>query len=220
MSEEMVIEKESQWNNSLMTLDEISDRLGMPIDYGIREAVTGMNMLGFPTSGSCGGHLDEDRLAFPYLQGEETGEPTYRYAGEEDVLLDLAKKYGVSIEEIRTSDANEAYREYQMSISELPETEEYKEWYERNIALVARVETLLSQFNETHQTNKAVRLTLVPMYPCYRIEPRFDREIAVDPHNGLPIPGDPELGALVTSAQEEMRAFADYLKMRFLSEGK
>lgn len=45
----------------------ITDRLGRPIDKGIRQAVTVFRYIGLSTSGSCHGHLSR-ALAYPWIE--------------------------------------------------------------------------------------------------------------------------------------------------------
>lgn len=52
--------KIQKYNKVLKSLESITDNLGMPIDKRIRKTVVLFNLLGFPTSGSCGGHIEED----------------------------------------------------------------------------------------------------------------------------------------------------------------
>ena len=50
------------------SLDGIGDKIGMPIDQGIKKTVALLNLLGFPTSGSCEGHVDVDHgLLTPWV---------------------------------------------------------------------------------------------------------------------------------------------------------
>lgn len=46
--------------------DKIIDRLGMPIDKGIKKAVTGLWLNGIETTGSCEGHLLSG-LPYPWV---------------------------------------------------------------------------------------------------------------------------------------------------------
>lgn len=55
---------EQKWNEISEKIDSMTDRLGMPVDEGIKEAVIALNCLGFMTTGSCFGH-----------EGRETGGP-------------------------------------------------------------------------------------------------------------------------------------------------
>lgn len=59
-------------------VDEITDRLGMPVDEGIKQTVIYLQALGFPTNGSCEGHPNKKHgLDFPWVDvGEE--HPTHK----------------------------------------------------------------------------------------------------------------------------------------------
>lgn len=67
------------WRRARRDADQLVDRVGYPIDGGIKETVAVLRALGIPTSGSCEGHPDRG-LAFPwvdvrhpYLFGEHEG---------------------------------------------------------------------------------------------------------------------------------------------------
>lgn len=51
-------EKQRRWDEIAAEVDQITDRLGKPIDPGIRETVIGLMASGFDTEQSCEGHLD------------------------------------------------------------------------------------------------------------------------------------------------------------------
>lgn len=54
-----------KWNEGLKQADLIADKLGMPIDEGIKELLIGLWVQQIPTNSSCAGH--EDRGVFPYI---------------------------------------------------------------------------------------------------------------------------------------------------------
>src|SRR5260221_6862287 len=54
----MMDEKPQQWRDLTVRISGIADKLGMPIDAGIRETVIALNALGFTTRQSCESHLD------------------------------------------------------------------------------------------------------------------------------------------------------------------
>jgi metal-dependent amidase/aminoacylase/carboxypeptidase family protein len=53
-------QKEQRWQEIAARVDKITDRLGNPVDEGIKETVIVLNLLGFPTIMSCEGHLDHE----------------------------------------------------------------------------------------------------------------------------------------------------------------
>lgn len=50
-------DKQANWRQALRRARNISDKLGMPIDKEVVATVAVMNLLGFNTTGSCGGHV-------------------------------------------------------------------------------------------------------------------------------------------------------------------
>jgi hypothetical protein len=51
------IEKEQEWHKISENIELATDRLGRPIDKGIKESVIALNALGLQTRASCEGHL-------------------------------------------------------------------------------------------------------------------------------------------------------------------
>lgn len=60
------MKKQAIWDAEKVIVDSITDRLGMPIDSGIKETVIVLRLLGFKTSQSCEGHSDR-ALPFPWV---------------------------------------------------------------------------------------------------------------------------------------------------------
>jgi len=78
-----IISKQRLWNETLQSLDLITDRLGKPIELGIRETCAALMINGLPTTQSCEGHLDDHGLPYPWV---DIG-PQYQ-----DLGTDLNKK--------------------------------------------------------------------------------------------------------------------------------
>lgn len=74
--------KQKLWEEKLKHLDLIRDRLGQPIDQGIKETCAAFIVNGLPTTQSCEGHLNEG-VPYPWV---DIG-PEY-----EDLGNDLNKK--------------------------------------------------------------------------------------------------------------------------------
>lgn len=79
--------QELQWPTSWEEAEDfarrLTDALGCTIDDGIVETVVALNLLGFRTSQSCEGHLDEG-LAYPWIDFQ-TGEcPAWYEQAQED----------------------------------------------------------------------------------------------------------------------------------------
>ncbi|MFH1129559.1 MAG: hypothetical protein V1686_02380 [Patescibacteria group bacterium] len=61
-------EREGRIKDIERQVDEIADKLGMPIDKEIKDAVVALNVWGIPTSQSCEGHLQEKGASFPWIE--------------------------------------------------------------------------------------------------------------------------------------------------------
>lgn len=69
-------EREQRLLEIAAEIDKIRDRLGKPVDEGIKDTLTALLAQGFETSGSCEGHDDQGRaVALPWVD-IETAEPT------------------------------------------------------------------------------------------------------------------------------------------------
>jgi hypothetical protein len=62
-SQPFLLAADARWASGRREVDWLTDHLGRPVDPGIKLAVTGLRANGFPTSGSCEGHL---KRALPY----------------------------------------------------------------------------------------------------------------------------------------------------------
>ncbi len=49
-----------KYNEVLKEVDQLADKLGLPIDEHIKTVVIGLRMHDFPTSASCEGHLEDE----------------------------------------------------------------------------------------------------------------------------------------------------------------
>lgn len=58
------------WSATEQEIESITDGLGKPIDNNIKQAVIALRVYGFPTTGSCEGHLDWG-LPYPWIDVNE-----------------------------------------------------------------------------------------------------------------------------------------------------
>jgi hypothetical protein len=59
-------------------VDKIADKLGMPVDQGIKELVVAIQAQGLETSGSCEGHIGDGVLSIPWVAVETPGPEGWR----------------------------------------------------------------------------------------------------------------------------------------------
>lgn len=198
------LEKQQAWNTALADLERVVDGLGLQIEESIKETVVAFNINGIPTDSSCGGHIEPERLSFPYVMGQALGEPEFRYEGEEAIVHDIAEKYNLKRWRDLFGDSS-AEKEYDARTAELLETKEYSEWYAKNTPLTESVQKLVTEFNATRTRTL---LHLSPIYPGFRVEANDKKKIPSDPE---------ETKAEIRLAQEEFRAFTEFLKERYFA---
>ncbi len=132
-------QRKEQWEQTLAGLDRIRDGLGHGIEEGIKEAVVGLQLRGFKTTGSCEGHNDWG-LPYPWVQTQAEGEPQYRWESEEDMRQQIMAELHVRPEELErgSSAYSQEKRERGQDVfferlpDDAPETREYVEWSQRN----------------------------------------------------------------------------------------
>lgn len=61
-------EKEEKLRAARLWTETITDKLGHPIDAGIKETIAILHAMGLNTTSSCAGHTGEDGIGFPYVE--------------------------------------------------------------------------------------------------------------------------------------------------------
>lgn len=96
-----------RWRRMMDAVGRVTDRLGKPVDPGIREAVAALNLVGLATVQSCEGHVNDGGHGLPapwvdFARADEGGDPGDRaralldefYApGRRQVAADLRLRY-------------------------------------------------------------------------------------------------------------------------------
>jgi len=149
-------------------VENIGDRLGKPIDEGIKETVVMFKANELPTSDSCEGHIERG-LPVPYVEVSAPNEPEERFIGQNEAFEKVAKKYNITVEEAKTSKIDEAYWEAMKECSQNEETEEYKKWNEENKKLLAKGRNLLDEFYKDRQVEPNVKLEIEEGVGNFRI---------------------------------------------------
>jgi len=119
-SSENLDEKEEKINEARNRVEKITDRLGKPIDDGIKESVIAFMVNEFPTSSSCEGHLSDEphrkRFSFPQVrvyapepEGWRESEEKQRQWSEENAVY--RKRIDKLLDEFYTGrDIDEEYK--------------------------------------------------------------------------------------------------------------
>jgi hypothetical protein len=93
--------QEQCWQEAASKVASITDALGMPIDEGIREMVIALNVLGIQTLASCEGHGDHG-VASPWVDiGARDARPFAQKAFLKQQAVEQAREQGVSLEQRR-----------------------------------------------------------------------------------------------------------------------
>ncbi len=146
----------------------IADRTGKPIDKNIRETVVMFEANGLSTSSSCEGHIEKG-LVVPYMEVSTPNEPEERFINQNKIFEKVAKKYNITPEQVKTSKINEAYWEAMKECSRNEETEEYKNWKEKNKKLMQKAAKLLEEFYKERQVELNIKLQIDETADSFRI---------------------------------------------------
>lgn len=149
-------------------VENIGDRLGRPIDEGIKETVVMFKASELPTSDSCEGHIARG-LPVPYVEVSAPNQPEKRFIGQNESFEKAARKYNMTIEEAKTSKIDEAYWEAVKECSQNEETEEYKKWNKENEKLLAKGHNLLEEFYKERKVEPDVKLQIEEGVGDFRI---------------------------------------------------
>lgn len=89
-----------KWDETRKFVEGLADKLGHPTDEGIKEPLVALNVLGFETKASCEGHLDWGH-AYPWVMiGSSETEKAWEKVTEAFEKEDEAKAQGKSEEEV------------------------------------------------------------------------------------------------------------------------
>lgn len=208
-------EKQDEWDITLRNLDFICDALEKPVDEEIKEVIVALNVNAIPTNGSCGGHIKEKEMRFPYVMGSPADEPEYRFVGEEELVKELIKKHNLESKKDIFSDnkiENEYYQRVEGDLG-CEETEEYKNWDKKVDALNEKVSSLIDEFykNRAGAHNRILRL--MPIFGNYYIESkpsRFSRDDIIEVSE--------KTKEELCIARKEFNDFKEFLKQKFFQD--
>ena len=162
-------EKESAWQREFQRLEQVGDKLGYRIDPGIKEAIVAFVLNGFPTYGSCEGHLEErwDKMIklHPYI-AVGIDEPPERYVGEAEIKQRIADQFHIAPDEVGEHDmAMRAYWDY-IQDHDVEETEKFKAVRTKNEILRKDFAALLDEFYKEQQQPSERPITIHDIGPA------------------------------------------------------
>lgn len=222
------LSKERELEEIRRKVDEIRDQLGMAVDEGIKETVVMLIALGFPTSGSCEGHI-ERALPMPWVDITVPNRPEEQFVGEkeikEKVFKEIAEKYKITIKEIESGENINAYREAMIEVQKLlgeaEMTEEYKKWLEEYGKLLNKLNELLKEFYQGREVDEVVKLRIEKIgHDTFRIHNggeyyKYYCELEKTEFNEEEKKKRKEI---LDRCREEMQAFTEFLKKKYFSE--
>jgi hypothetical protein len=222
VSEKVKSAQEIQWEQKRAEVEKITDDLGRGIDEGIKETIIALNVNGIPTSQSCEGHFEGESdhgYPMPWVMVEAPNRPEWRYENEEEILKQVAEKYGITTEETRRARNEEAWKEYLRLAGGQKETTEYKIWDEENTRLFAKVEALLKEFYTERNVPDEIRIIIDKgagwldvhgggkFYIPNAEKERLQTELTEEERKHIP--------EVFKNCQKEMQDFTAFLKNKF-----
>lgn len=188
-------QKEQRWQEMVAQMDKITDRLGRPIDEGIKETVIVLNLLGFPTTMSCEGHATR-AVGGPWVDMRPEGIEALRAQWDQAERACQAAR-----EEKRPSEEMDGlYQALRAARKELDAPV---------LQLAARLMAYLVEFYQERVVPHDRRLVLHDFLATFRLQSQgvFLQEIA----------DVPQREAKLLEYQEEMRTFTAFLKAHYFA---
>lgn len=215
-------EKELQWEKKMEEINEITDAKGKGIDEGIKETVVAFHINELHTNDSCEGHFDRGSPA-PYIEVTAPHRPETRFVGEKELYERIAEKYNISVDELLRSDNEKAWAEVQQALNKMEETQEYKEWNQKNEKLKNNILKLLDEFYDKRHVSPDTRLEVEDMVEGFRVhnggeDYRIFIEMGGEGKNMRETLHDTEkiqLSERTARYKKEMKDFTEFLKKKY-----
>lgn len=183
--------KQTQWQSIVAFVGSLTDARGQPVDPGIREAVAGLLALGFPTDGSCAGHLDHGVTA-PWIDiGQNLPERFFR----------LFAKVGLPHQPGKPPQVNDVFATYP----------ELRALYQTNLRRHGSLHLLLHALYRTRLSPQDARLVL-RVIGCYGVVRLISHGARLQAQR---TPQQREIRLRLY--QQEMQAFAAFCKMHYFA---
>lgn len=171
--------KEKQWSEIADRIEKITDKLGMPIDAGVRESIIALRAFGINTDASCEGH-SERALPAPWIS----------FSSKENGVL------REKLKEVR----NEGNKDEERKISQIMR--------KNSILEQGKLILLLDEFYRDRIVPYDVRLIITPIRGNTLESQGADLlEIETD---------ESKRQQKSSEYKEEMKAFTDFLKRKYL----
>lgn len=204
-------EREQIWQGVSDLVDNCRDKLGYPIESGIKPVVIGLNAHGINTTMSCEGHTDRGRI-YPWVD-VGFSDPSELFVGEFRLKQPLVERFGVDIEELDEAAKNnpELAKELRRIDEELNEaalTPECEEARRKKREHIVKTQALLDEFYNARKVSEEIKLHMdqrsLHSGPNDNKEFRDKRQLFVS-----------LMARRLPEYQTEMTTFAEFLKQKF-----
>lgn len=204
------IEKQSIWNEWSKKVEKITDGLDYHIDSGIKESVIALNVFGIKTDGSCEGHLDRG-LPYPWIDVQIISDEMHdEFTHSQEII---AKKKYKNEEEFKKDNPVMHQKLIEIRAKYIEESKRIK----------SRIDALLDEFYMKHNPHSPeTKITPHESPNGFRIEAYGSRGLGLGNWKKY----DDKIAKLsfkekelyLKNNQNEMKAFTDFLKNKFLNE--
>lgn len=164
-------ETQKKYEEILAKLDTVVDGIGMEMDEDIKRPVAALNLMGFNTTASCGGHFEkqESGLCTPWVDIASPDEPKEKFVGEKEIKLMITQKYGVTMKDINSGIAPEAENEMYQELEKSELTPEFIEWAKKNEEMRMKMQKLLEEFYVSREVLDNIRIKIRDIEYFFRI---------------------------------------------------
>lgn len=205
------------WNGILNRLDKTRDGLGLGLDSNIVETVASCIAHGFVTRQSCGGHLEPERLRYPWIDIIAPNEPKIEFVHEQEVISRAAKRSGVHPSKLFQSNVGyDAFWEELVLLNpDYERTPEYDQWL--NTCSIAQRD--LAVFLEIYQKESPPFPLPTPFVTNGSLATVLREEINSLPRRVLSEIDTRQVMRDIQESQAAMERFGSWMKDRFFREG-
>lgn len=212
--------RREKWEKITNEIEHTADRLGCPIDKGIRKTVIALNVFGINTAQSCEGHSGKHGAGTPWIDIEATNEPEECYNNQKKILARVAEENNITMEEL---DDKEEYQEIMIEAwqecVDNGKTKETIAWQEENNKLRIMLESVLDEFYANKDVSEYIKIRLLKDggWGRFRIISGAEEDYYRESKNEN---GKNKLKERIKTYRKEMDGFAKFLKGKFFAEGE
>lgn len=213
----------------LTELKGVSDALGHEIENGIKETVATLQLLGFPTTGSCEGHSDWG-LPYPWVDIAMPDMPEFEYVGQARTRKRILSDLNATEDDLQgPTMSDEILEKYEIAYGHWLDThrvrvtEKYKEWAMHNEMMYSRFQGWIEDFDRENTGNGDLHIQSDRFGNFLRICVH-DEHVSHDEKDAKRViqkeiePSD-ALASRLLDRQRLMKKFTDFLKMKLQTEG-